>query len=133
MAAVSQLSSIVESGRHACYGIEWQLADGILVAKEVYNPSWRIEYAARAGLKRLFTTESTNYTFQPGDGVLVKEFSLRHHNGIYSKHYGFLLCQLNFSSLTRIQVRALSAKPSSNRSWVLVKESDLSYHNRDLW
>ena len=72
MAAVSQLSSIVESGRHACYGIEWQLADGILVAKEVYNPSWRIEYAARAGLKRLFTTESTNYTFQPGDGFLLR-------------------------------------------------------------
>eukprot|EP00439_Symbiodinium_sp_Y106_P040912 s1473_g5.t1 len=74
MAAVSQLSSIVESGRHACYGIEWQLADGILVAKEVYNPSWRIEYAARAGLKRLFTTESTNYTFQPGEGLVGQAF-----------------------------------------------------------
>ena len=73
MAAVSQLSSIVESGKHACYGIEWQLADGILVAKEVYNPSWRIEYAARAGLKRLFTTDSKSYTFQPGAWVLVKE------------------------------------------------------------
>jgi len=74
MAAVSQLSSIVESGRDACYGIEWQLADGILVAKEVYNPSWRIEYAARAGLKRLFTTESTNYTFQPGEGLVGQAF-----------------------------------------------------------
>ena len=29
-------------------------------------------YAARAGLKRLFTTESTNYTFQPGDGFLLR-------------------------------------------------------------
>ncbi|CAE7698767.1 Kidins220 [Symbiodinium sp. CCMP2592] len=74
MAAVSQLSSIVESGKHACYGIEWQLADGVLVAKEVYNPSWRIEYAARAGLKRLFTTESTKYTFQPGEGLVGQVF-----------------------------------------------------------
>ncbi|CAE7219421.1 Kidins220 [Symbiodinium microadriaticum] len=74
MAAVSQLSSIVESGKHACYGIEWQLADGILVAKEVYNPSWRIEYAARAGLKRLFTTDSKSYTFQPGEGLVGQVF-----------------------------------------------------------
>ncbi|CAE7035337.1 Kidins220 [Symbiodinium natans] len=70
----SQLSSIVESGQHACYGIEWQLTDGVLVAKEVYNPSWRIEYAARAGLKSLFTTESTRHTFTPGEGLVGQVF-----------------------------------------------------------
>ena len=74
MAAVTNLSSIVESGRHACYGIEWQLTDGVLVSKEVYNPSWRLEYAARAGLRRLFTTESTTYTFNPGEGLVGQVF-----------------------------------------------------------
>ncbi|CAE7625951.1 Kidins220 [Symbiodinium pilosum] len=74
MAALSNLSSIVESGRHACYGIEWQLTDGILVSKEVYNPAWRLEYAARAGLRRLFTKESTKYTFKPGEGLVGQVF-----------------------------------------------------------
>lgn len=57
-----------------CYAIEWKLDGDVLVHRSHYNPSWRLEGVKRQGLKGLYTTESTKYTFQVGQGFVGKVF-----------------------------------------------------------
>lgn len=57
-----------------CYGIEWECHDGVLECKSYYNPKWRLEETASQGLKGLYTTNSTTYTFRVGDGMVGKVF-----------------------------------------------------------
>jgi len=57
-----------------CYSIEWVLRDDALVHASHYNPAWRIEGVTKQGLNGLYTTESTTYAFQAGQGIVGKVF-----------------------------------------------------------
>lgn len=76
MVAAKNLQQLVEAAHGGCYGIEWELSEsGQLIHKAHYNPSWRVEAVKRMGLKGLYTTESTHYSFTPGEGVVGKVFA----------------------------------------------------------
>jgi len=71
-----RLQSIVENSCGGCYGIEWTLSpEGCLAYSGHYNPQWRIEGAQKMGLKSLYTTHSSSYSFMPGEGLVGKAFS----------------------------------------------------------
>lgn len=58
-----------------CYAIEWVLRDGTLVHQSHYNPQWRVEGVRKQGLNGLYTTESTTFTFEIGQGFVGKAFA----------------------------------------------------------
>uniref|UniRef100_A0A7S4R6K5 Transcription factor MYC/MYB N-terminal domain-containing protein n=1 Tax=Alexandrium monilatum TaxID=311494 RepID=A0A7S4R6K5_9DINO len=60
-----------------CYGIEWVLSGDSLIHKSHYNPAWRIEGVRRQGLQGLYTTESTRFTFEVGQGFVGKVFEVQ--------------------------------------------------------
>jgi len=70
------LEQIVEKSGGACYGIEWTLScSGRLECKSYYNPRWRVEAVQKSGLEGLYTSESSTYTFLPGEGMVGKAFA----------------------------------------------------------
>jgi len=72
----AMLGEIVEKSCGGCFGIEWMLSEnGCLVCKSYYNPPWRIEAVQKKGLQGLYTSESSTYTFLPGEGLVGKAFA----------------------------------------------------------
>jgi hypothetical protein len=76
LSAPTQLKQLVEASDGGVYGLEWVLSSaGILESKSWYNPEWRIKVAQQEGWAGLFTTESTNYGFRSGEGIVGKVFA----------------------------------------------------------
>jgi len=76
LSAPGQLQQLVEASDVGVYGLEWVLSPaGKLECKSWYNPEWRIKVAQQNGWAGLFTIESTNYSFTPGEGIVGKAFA----------------------------------------------------------
>mmetsp|Transcript_71339 Transcript_71339/g.231058 ORF Transcript_71339/g.231058 Transcript_71339/m.231058 type:complete len:345 (-) Transcript_71339:60-1094(-) len=77
MAAVNQpsLEELVDNFcPGGCYGIEWAHNGSKLEHKGHFNAQWWIDAVGQKGLKGFYTTESTSYTFDVGQGLVGKAF-----------------------------------------------------------
>jgi len=58
----------------SCYGMEWVWDGNHLKYRSHCHPQWRIDAVLKQGLKGLYTTQSSTFTFEKGSGLVGEAF-----------------------------------------------------------